>query len=363
MTKMCTCIETFPVELWLEIFQYLTCKHIALAFGRLNSFFESILSSPQLPTIFRVRIGFAPACHSVQNFEKSSALKIEWIHVLDTYETKRSGCIIPFLQNYASRLINMRVLNVYIRAKQAKSKLFRFCKALPQLHRLEVLNLNCKGNFIDKSLSNSIGELFTTILQHRTLRDCSLSLWNLRETTFDRQYILDLPLNHSIRNLRIDNIDRKVLFDIIPYFRGLQSLSVQYQTQGYIFDQTDMSSPIQSLSFPALSRLKLSICNLTFQRLELICNATDGCLRHLDVDYSVYVFTNHYEDYLDYFDRARWAKLLESVAVARVDVRIHALDAVSKDIISNIAKTDPSFKWNENRTVSSYASVTIKKSN
>ncbi|UJR08755.1 hypothetical protein I4U23_013012 [Adineta vaga] len=356
-------IENFPVELWLEIFRYLTSEHIAVAFRNLNSYFDFLLSSPQLPIIFRIKINQNHVFANSQAFERLNPMKLQWIQALDTISSLHSGYTIQFLRYHASCLISLRSVNLHIRAKQAALKLSYLCEALPQLHMLKMFRLKCIGRFVDKTFSTSIGILFKTLFQHPKLRHCTLSLWNLQETNFDRQCILDLPSNHSIEYLCIDNIDSRIFFDIISCCHALKSLSSQRNNPEDIFYQSPSSHPNKSLSLHALSIVKLSLFGLKFEELERICASTNRQLRQLEVDYSVYVFTNHYEDYLEYFNRTRWTKLIEDIKIVNVNIKIHALDEVATDIISNMVKMDPWFKWTENQSSSSYAALTITKAN
>ncbi len=94
-----------------------------------------------------------------------------------------------------------------------------------------------------------------------------------------------------------------------------------------------------------------------------MCATTSRHLRHLQLNYSVYVFTNHYEDYLDYFDQTRWTKLLQDIEIVSVTIKINAWDDVAKDIISNMVKADSWFKWVKNQNLPSYAVLNIKKPN
>jgi hypothetical protein len=360
---MCTRIEKLPVELWFDIFRFLTPEHVASAFSELNSFFDSLLASPQLPTIFRIKIDRCHAYPILKTFERWRTVKLEWIQALDTSECVQRGCVVQFLRYHAPRLVSLRSLKVYIRAKRAASNLDYFCKALSQLCWLQTFQLKCTQGPVAKTLSVSIAELFKTILQFPCLRYCTLDLWSLQEDNFDQESITDLPSNHSIEYLSIDNVDRRILFDIVSCCHGLKSLIAQRNTREDIFVQASTYHPIKPLSLPVFSTLKLSICNLRFNELEHMCAATSLYLRRLQLVYSVHVFTNHYEDYLDYFDRTRWTNLLENIEVVNVTIKIIAFDDVAKDIISNMAKMDSWFKWIESKTVSSYADLTIKRPN
>jgi hypothetical protein len=117
------------------------------------------------------------------------------------------------------------------------------------------------------------------------------------------------------------------------------------------------------LSCTTLSTVTLTICNLRFDELENICAYAAHRIRHLQLAYSVYVFTNHYEDYLDYFDRIRWTNLLQNIEIVNISIQIHALDDVAKDILSNMAKIDSWFTWTENKNQPSYVCLTITKQN
>lgn len=363
-TVMCTRIEKFPVELWLDIFQFLTPKHIASAFGELKSFFDCLLASPQLPTMFHTTSIHPCYAYPIpQTFERWKPFKLEWFQVLDASEYCTGGHGIKFLRYCAPHLSSLRSVKISMRAKQAASKLTFLCKALSQLHSLQVFQLKCSPRFVAKTLSLSIAELFKTILQFPCLRYCTLDLWSLQEDNFDQESITDLPSNHSIEYLSIDNVDRRILFDIVSCCHGLKSLIAQRNTREDIFVQASTYHPIKPLSLPVFSTLKLSICNLRFNELEHMCAATSLYLRRLQLVYSVHVFTNHYEDYLDYFDRTRWTNLLENIEVVNVTIKIIAFDDVAKDIISNMAKMDSWFKWIESKTVSSYADLTIKRPN
>jgi len=131
-----------------------------------------------------------------------------------------------------------------------------------------------------------------------------------------------------------------------------------------MFISTNPSSSMTSdLSCPTLSTVTLTICNLRFDELENICAYAAHGIRRLRLAYSVYVFTNHYEDYLDYFDRIRWTNLLQNIEVVNISIQIHALDDVAKDILSNMAKMDSGFTWTEDKNQPSYACLTIKKEN
>ena len=338
-------------------------KHIALAFGELNSLFDSLLASPQLPTIFRIKIARYHAVPIPKIFEGWSTVKLEWIQALDTIGCVKRGYVIQFLRYHASRLINLRSVKICIRAKRAASNLSYLCEALSQLQSLQVFQLKCISGPVDKTLSDPLAKLFKIILQLPCLRRCTLDLWNLQETNFDQKTIADLPSNQSIKYLSINNVDRKILYNIVSCCHRLKSFIAQRDTREDIFVAASTYHPIQQFYFTDLSSLTLFMCNLTFNELELICATTTRHLRHLRLNYSVYVFTNHYEDYLDYFDQTRWTKLLQDIEVVHITIKINAWDDVAKDIISSMVKANSWFKWVKNENLPSYAVLNIKKPN
>jgi hypothetical protein len=194
-TVMCTRIEKFPVELWLDIFQFLTPKHIASAFGELKSFFDCLLASPQLPTMFHTTSIHPCYAYPIpQTFERWKPFKLEWFQVLDASEYCTGGHGIKFLRYCAPHLSSLRSVKISMRAKQAASKLTFLCKALSQLHSLQVFQLKCPPRFVAKTLSFSIAELFKTILQLPSLRHCTLTLWNLGGNNFDLETIIEIIL-------------------------------------------------------------------------------------------------------------------------------------------------------------------------
>jgi hypothetical protein len=217
---MYTHIENFPPELWLEIFRFLTSDHIAGAFGNLNSFFDFLLASSHLPTIFRVKIDGSHAYPIPTRFGLEKNIKLEWIQALNANARVDQVYVVQFLRYHASRLISLRSLNVSIRAKKAASNLDYLCKALSQLHSLQVFQLKCTRRYVAKTLSASIAELIKAVLQLPFLHHCTLDFWNLQENNFDREYITDLPSNYSIEYLTINNVDRRIFHDIVSYCHG-----------------------------------------------------------------------------------------------------------------------------------------------
>jgi len=311
-----------------------------------------------------VKIEQRDAYPTVQSLKSSKNLKFEWIQTLEAGEHVSGRCVIQFLRYQTSRLINLRLLSVSIRAKGASTNLDYLSKALSQLHSLQIFKLQCKKGPVDRIITISLAYLFKTILQSSNLRYCSLHVWNLAEKNFDYESITNLPSNQSIEYLHLTHVDRTILFSLLVHCHGLKSFVAERNAPEDMFISTNPSNSMTSdLSCPTLSTVTLTICNLRFDELENICAYAAHRIRRLRLAYSVYVFTNHYEDYLDYFDRIRWTNLLQNIEVVNISIQIHALDDVAKDILSNMAKMDSCFTWTEDKNQPSYACLTIKKEN
>lgn len=358
---MHTCIEDFSTELWFMIFRFLTSDQIISAFSQLNSRFDFLLSSPHLPTLFRVKIDRADAYPTVHTLRQSKHLELEWIQKLETNERTPGAYLIQFLRYQTHRLINLRSLNISLRAKHISTNFDHLRKSLSQLHSLRVLKLQCEQRYVDRTISYSLAQLFQTILQLPLLKDCTLHLWNISEKNFDYETIIDLPSNQSIEYLHLTGIDRTLLFTLLTRCHRLKSLTVDRNApEDMLLSTNPYHSIFSNLSYPTLSTITLSICNLRFDQLENICTYAASRIRHLRLHYSVYVFTNHYEDYLDYFDQTRWTKLLERIDQMNISIEIHAFDDVAKDIVGSMTQMNPQFTWNEKKGQSSYACLSIK---
>ncbi|CAF3754891.1 unnamed protein product [Rotaria sp. Silwood1] len=334
---MRTCIEDLSTELWFIIFRFLTREHLVSAFSKLNSRFDVLLSSPHLPTIFRVKIDRCDAYPTVHSLKSSNNLKLEWIQALEAHEHVPGGYVIQFLRFQTPRLINLRSLNISIRAKHASTNLDYLSKAVSQLYSLQIFKLQCEQNHVDRIISCSLAQLFKTILQVSCLRHCTLHLWNLAEKNFDYERITNLPTNQSIEYLHVTGVDRTILFTFLSCCHRLKTFVAERNATEDMFVSKNSSYLITSdRSCPTLSTMTLSICNLRFDELENVCAYAAYRIHHLRLVYSVYVFTNHYEDYLDYFDQIRWTNLLENIEVVNIAIQIHALDDVAKDIVGNM---------------------------
>lgn len=218
------CIEDLPTELWFTIFRFLTRDQLLLAFTQLNSRFDSLLSSPHLFTVFRVKIYYWDTYPSVRSLQAPKNLQLEWIQALDSNKRVPGACMIQFLRYQASRLVNLRSLNIYMRAKHASKNLEYLSKALSQLHSVQVFKLQCEPRYVDRIVSVPLAQLFQTILRLPSLRYCTLNLWYSTRSNFDYETITHLPSNQSIEYLHVPHVDQVIVSILLNHCHGLKSL-------------------------------------------------------------------------------------------------------------------------------------------
>lgn len=191
---------------------------------------------------------------------------------MEAHEHVPGAYVIQFLRYQTPRLINLRSLNVSMRAKHASTNLNHLSKALSQLYSLQVFKLQCEQRYVDRTISYSLAQLFQTILQLSSLKCCTLHLWNLAEKNFDYETITNLSSNQSIEYLHLTHVDRTILFTLLARCHVLKTLIAERNAAEDMFvSKNPFYSMTSDLSCPTLSTITLSICNLQFDELENVC--------------------------------------------------------------------------------------------
>jgi hypothetical protein len=191
-------IEQLPFELLLIIFSYLEAHDLVNAFGNLNSYFRSLLTSPQL----RVHVNIIRT--DVHNQASRSVPPLEDTDSLTT-RTLRRNRLVKFLRRNVSRLVH---LNSCFRSPLVSSQIrvHTNINQVPSTSIWSVLPLE------------SIDSLTTQILRPNRLVE------------FLRQNMLRLVHLTSLK-LEIENKDVEQVAFILPHLVSLKRLSINELSQ------------------------------------------------------------------------------------------------------------------------------------
>ncbi len=186
-------IEQLPFELLLIIFNYLEAHDLVNAFGNLNSYFRSLLTSPQL----RVHVNIIWT--DVHNQVSSSVPPLENTDSLTT-RILRSNRLVKFLRRNVSRLVH---LNSCFRSPSVSSQICVHTNVnqIPSTSIWSVLPLE------------SIDSLTTRLLYPNRLVE------------FLRQNMLRL-VHLTTLKLDIENEDAEQVAFILPHLVSLKRLSI-----------------------------------------------------------------------------------------------------------------------------------------
>ncbi|UJR08365.1 hypothetical protein I4U23_012636 [Adineta vaga] len=289
-------IEQLPVEILFIIFRHLEAHDLINAFGNLNSYFDSILTSPHLRVYANIDSS-EDILSSTSNDSICSLINFENLYFVKTND-KTCETLVQFIQCHANHLIHLTSLTLSIRKEHCEN----IIDILPILTDLKYLSIKKTTHNNDGNNKRSV---LSAILQMKNLRICILNEWfpKYGDTNFTR--------SNTLKKLHMNStISTSFILLILQYMPNLREL------------QFDTLTWNEFCSFPREKFVHHHLAILKFDRMvaeRSICEQLIRALpslRHLSISYWP-VGTTGDETY--FINPNQFIRLVEHITDAHID--------------------------------------------
>lgn len=319
--------EHLPPEIWMCIFDFLEGHDIIRSFTHLNSFFDSLLRSPQMQFYIRIK----------ENEFNERLPESTWSHiglqnVGSLFVGRRKGnCLIQFLRWHAPYLVCLRSLFIYLRKSKIHINIQFLIIALTQMSSLKCIRVKYFGKS-DQNVHN-LQALTTYIFSGRsTIQNCSF-ITNMSDNNMTAS---KLSVNRLLKHLEISSISSISLFSLLPFTPALSSLKATLDPSHGVLQEnlilnhfTKAHIRIDRSQFSQLELFKKLAPNLQSLRLE-------GCFDIQDDKY---------------FNETLWHKLLDNIEHFNIYLREFAYLEAQKTPLTDCIRNYNGkywFDWEEN---------------